>query len=288
MSRKPTIQDSAALTSVPNWTPAQQAALYHIHLAQQAEKDEAKAIKEKEKKERKVREEVRPEEVEGGKIVDGWINDWCPPLFTFLDVFAPPHIAIAIFVLAHLTFWYYTPWYFHFFLSWPTTYFIPLWCTYKSIRNGQDKVLWLSHWPILSFVEYLEILLFRDQARALIWWPKLKAIFCIVMYCIIDNDVVLDSRGRPKEKKPVFGAIKLAEKFLPAKQTEKEKDKGKESSNSSKDPSGSRSDRSGSSSRNRSKSSSGDKAKASSRSSLSDPKRKEKEKEKEQSKGKAK
>nr|XP_031862891.1 uncharacterized protein CI109_001365 [Kwoniella shandongensis]KAA5529963.1 hypothetical protein CI109_001365 [Kwoniella shandongensis] len=284
MSRKPTIQDSAALTSVPNWTPAQQAALYHIHLAQQAEKDEAKAIKEKEKKERKVREEVRPEEVEGGKIVDGWINDWCPPLFTFLDVFAPPHIAIAIFVLAHLTFWYYTPWYFHFFLSWPTTYFIPLWCTYKSIRNGQDKVLWLSHWPILSFVEYLEILLFRDQARALIWWPKLKAIFCIVMYCIIDNDVVLDSRGRPKEKKPVF----LAEKFLPAKQTEKEKDKGKESSNSSKDPSGSRSDRSGSSSRNRSKSSSGDKAKASSRSSLSDPKRKEKEKEKEQSKGKAK
>ncbi|KAK8861611.1 hypothetical protein IAR55_002434 [Kwoniella newhampshirensis] len=222
MSKRPTIQESAALTSVSSWTPAQQAALYHIHLAQQAEKDEEKELKELEKTEREIREEVRPEEVKAGEIVDGWINDWCPPLFTFLDIFAPPHLAIGIFVLLHFAYWYSTPWYLHFLLSWPTTYFIPLWCTYRSIRYDENRALWLSFWPILSFLEYLETLLFRDHARALIWWPKLKAIFCVVMYSIIDNEVVLDSRGRPRDKKPVFGATKLAEKFLPAEKSDEE------------------------------------------------------------------
>ncbi|OCF31672.1 hypothetical protein I317_02788 [Kwoniella heveanensis CBS 569] len=192
MSKKPTELEAAALTS---WTPAGQAALYHIHLAQQAERDEQKTIKEAEKKEKKVREEIRPEEVVAGEVVDGWIKEWCPALYDFLDLLAPPHLAIGLFALLHFVFWQ-------------------------------------SYWCIVGVIEYLEILLFRDQARALIWWPKIKAISCIVLYSVIENEPILDSKGRPKGKRPIFGAIKLIEKFLPSppksKSKDKEKDKDKE------------------------------------------------------------
>ncbi|OXG74227.1 hypothetical protein C348_05879 [Cryptococcus neoformans Gb118] len=71
MSKKPTELEAAALAS--SWSTAQQAALYHIHLAQQARKDEQEALKKKEKKEeKKMKEMARPEDVDGGEIVDGW------------------------------------------------------------------------------------------------------------------------------------------------------------------------------------------------------------------------
>ncbi|WVQ93450.1 hypothetical protein IAU59_000524 [Kwoniella sp. CBS 9459] len=244
MSKKPTELEAAALTS---WTPAGQAALYHIHLAQQAELDEKKAIKDAEQKEKKARDDIRPEEVVAGEVVDKWIKDWCPALFDFLDLLAPPHLAIGFFALLHFLFWYYTPWYLHFLLPWPTTYFIPLHGTWKSMRDPKDRILWLSYWCIIGVIEYLEILLFRDQARSLIWWPKIKAISCIVLYSIIENDPILNSKGKPKGAKPVFGAIKLVEKFLPAppkskekhtsssKEKEEEKGKTKEKSKDGKD-----------------------------------------------------
>lgn len=73
MSKRPTELEAAALTS--SWSVAQQAALYHIHLAQQAEKDEQEALKKKEEKEQKKMEEMaRPEEVDAGEIVDGWVS----------------------------------------------------------------------------------------------------------------------------------------------------------------------------------------------------------------------
>ncbi|WVW80184.1 hypothetical protein I302_102161 [Kwoniella bestiolae CBS 10118] len=224
MSKKPTTLEAAALT---NFTPAGQAALYHIHLAQQAERDELAALEEEKKKEKRLREEIRPEEVRAGEVVDKWIKEWCPPLYQFLDIPAPPHLTIGIFVLLHLAYWYTVPWYFHFLLTWPVTYFIPLYCTWKSIYKSRDRVLWLSYWIILSVLEYFEILLFRDQARSLVWWPKLKAIFCLVMYSIIDNEIILDSRGKPKDKKPIYGAIKLVEKFLPKEKPKDDKEKGK-------------------------------------------------------------
>ncbi|KIR82235.1 hypothetical protein I305_04130 [Cryptococcus gattii E566] len=72
MSNRPTELEAAALTS--SWSVAQQAALYHIHLAQQAEKDEQEALKKKEEREQKKMEEmVKPEEVDAGEIVDGWL-----------------------------------------------------------------------------------------------------------------------------------------------------------------------------------------------------------------------
>ncbi|WWC87931.1 uncharacterized protein L201_002831 [Kwoniella dendrophila CBS 6074] len=220
MSKKPTELEAAALT---HFTPAGQAALYHIHLAQQAEKDEKLKLENEKKKEKKLREESRPEEVKAGEIVDNWIQDWCPPLYQFLNIFASPHLAIGIFISLHFAFWYTTPWHFHFFISWPVIHFIPIYCTWKSIYTTKDRILWLSYWPILCVIEYLEVLLFKDQARAMIWWPKIKAIFCVMMYSIIDNEVVLDSRGKPKDKKPVFGAIKIMEKFLPSPPKEREK-----------------------------------------------------------------
>lgn len=73
MSNRPTELEAAALTS--SWSVAQQAALYHIHLAQQAEKDEQEALKKKEEREQKKMEEmVKPEEVDAGEIVDGWVS----------------------------------------------------------------------------------------------------------------------------------------------------------------------------------------------------------------------
>ncbi|KAK6907390.1 hypothetical protein I203_101384 [Kwoniella mangroviensis CBS 8507] len=239
MSKNPTTLEAAALT---NFTPAGQAALYHIHLAQQAEKDELAALEEAKKKEKKFREEIRPEEVKAGEVVDRWIEDWCPPLYQFLDIFASPHLTIGIFIFLHFAYWYTIPWYFHFLLAWPIVYFIPLYCTGKSTFKPKDRVLWLSYWIILSVLEYFEILLFRDQARSLVWWPKLKAIFCLVMYSIIDTEVILDSRGKPKDKKPIYGAIKLIEKFLP-----KEKDESKETKDRDKDKEREREKRSGSS-----------------------------------------
>ncbi|WRT65734.1 uncharacterized protein IL334_002682 [Kwoniella shivajii] len=221
MSKKLTELEAAALTS---FTPAGQAALYNIHLAQQAEKDERDALKAAEEKKKKLLEDVRPEEVRPGEVVDGWIQEWCPPLYQFLDIFAAPHLAIGIFILFHMTYWYTTPWYIHFLIPWPTIYLIPIYCTWKCMKNPKDRVLLLSYWPILCVLEYLEILLFRDQARSMVWWPKLKAIFCFVIYCVIDNDVILDSRGKPKDKKPVYGAVKLIERFLPSPPEEKSKD----------------------------------------------------------------
>ncbi|WWC96915.1 hypothetical protein V866_003790 [Kwoniella sp. B9012] len=239
MSKKPTTLEAAALT---NFTPAGQAALYHIHLAQQAEKDELAALEDAKGKEKKLREEIRPEEVKAGQVVDRWIKDWCPPSYQFLDIFASPHLSIGIFISLHFGYWYTIPWYFHFLLTWPIIYFIPLYCTSKSIYKTKDRMLWLSYWMILSVLEYFEILLFRDQARSLVWWPKLKAIFCLVMYSIIDTEVILDSRGKPKDKKPIYGAIKLIDKFLP-----KEKDKSKETKDTDKDKEREREKRSGSS-----------------------------------------
>ena len=33
------------------------------------------------------------------------MKERCPALFTFLDMFGPPHIAIVPFVLLHFAFW---------------------------------------------------------------------------------------------------------------------------------------------------------------------------------------
>ncbi|WVR03786.1 hypothetical protein IAU60_000781 [Kwoniella sp. DSM 27419] len=214
MSKKATELEAAALAT--SWNPASQAALYHIHLAQQAERDEQKAIAEAEKREKKLREDVRPDEVKAGEVVDTWIKRWCPPLFDFLDVFAPPHLAIGIFIILHVAYWYAAPWYLHFLLIWPMTYIVPLYGTWGAMREPATRVLWLSYWPIVSIIEYLEILLFRDQARALVWWPKLKAIFCVVMYCVVENEPILDSKGRLKGTEPVYGAVKLVKRLLPS------------------------------------------------------------------------
>ncbi|WVF65811.1 hypothetical protein IAT40_000548 [Kwoniella sp. CBS 6097] len=251
MSKKPTELEAAALTS---WTPAGQAALYHVHLAQQAERDEQKAIKDAEKKENKARDDIRPEEVLAGEVVDNWIKDWCPALFEFLDLLAPPHLAIGVFALLHFVFWYYTPWYLHFLLPWPMIYLIPLHGTWKAIRGSKDRILWQSYWCIIGVVEYLEILLFRDQARSLIWWPKIKAISCIVLYCVIENDFILDSRGKPKGKNPIFGAIKLVEKFLPSPSKAKSHEEGKDDKSKDKSNSSREKDKSKSQSKSKSKS----------------------------------
>lgn len=72
MSKRPTELEAAALTS--SWSVAQQAALYHIHFAQQAEKDEQEALRKKEKEQKKMEEMAKPEEVDAGEIVDGWVS----------------------------------------------------------------------------------------------------------------------------------------------------------------------------------------------------------------------
>lgn len=33
---------------------------------------------------------------------------------------------------------------------------------------------------------------------------QLKVLFCVTMYCIIENEDVLDSKARVKDKKPVY------------------------------------------------------------------------------------
>jgi hypothetical protein len=73
---KPTELQAGALNA---WTPAQQAALYHLHVAKQVEADEDEALKqEKEEAQRKARgesgEDVKPEGVEAGKIVNNLVR----------------------------------------------------------------------------------------------------------------------------------------------------------------------------------------------------------------------
>nr|ODN89301.1 hypothetical protein L204_06238 [Cryptococcus depauperatus CBS 7855] len=197
MPKKPTELEAAALAT--GWGPAQQAALYHIKAAQQEEKDEKEEIRKQLKKEEKALEEIRPEEVKGGEIVDGWIKAICPPLFDFLDLVAPPHIGISIFLLLHL-------------------------------------VYWLSYWMILAVLEYLELLLFRDQTRTLTWWPKLKALFCVTLYSIVENKEVKDSKGKVKGSIPAYGAVKFIKMFLPEppKKEKKESKDAKDARSSSK------------------------------------------------------
>ncbi|WVQ74661.1 hypothetical protein IAR50_004263 [Cryptococcus sp. DSM 104548] len=215
MSNKPTEVEAAALAG-EGWGPAQQAALCHIHLAQQAEKDEEEEIKKAKKKEDKKRSELSPESVKAEEMADGWIKAWCPAVYEFLDVVAPPHLAIGIWVVLQFAYWYATPWYYHFLIPWPCIYLIPMFCTYKSINSGKDRTLWLSYWPILMVLEYFELLMFRDQTRTLTWWPKLKCIFCICMYSIIYHDEKKDSKTKKITSKiPVFGAIKFIGNFLP-------------------------------------------------------------------------
>ncbi|WVO18650.1 hypothetical protein L204_106370 [Cryptococcus depauperatus] len=230
MPKKPTELEAAALAT--GWGPAQQAALYHIKAAQQEEKDEKEEIRKQLKKEEKALEEIRPEEVKGGEIVDAI----CPPLFDFLDLVAPPHIGISIFLLLHLVYWYTTPWYLHYFITWPAIYFIPLYCSYRSIKSGKDRALWLSYWMILAVLEYLELLLFRDQTRTLTWWPKLKALFCVTLYSIVENKEVKDSKGKVKGSIPAYGAVKFIKMFLPEppKKEKKESKDAKDARSSSK------------------------------------------------------
>ncbi|ODN83943.1 hypothetical protein L198_07640 [Cryptococcus wingfieldii CBS 7118] len=225
MSKKPTELEAAALTT--GWGPAQQAALYHIHLAQQAEKDEEEEIKKAKKKEAKKRGELNPEGVKAGELVDGWIKGRCPALFEFLDVVAPPHLAIGIWVVLHIVYWYAAPWYYHFLIPWPSVYLTPMFCTYKSINSGKDRTLWLSYWPIVMVLEYFELLMFRDQTRTLTWWPKLKAIFCVCMYSIIYHDEKKDPKTKKvTSKTPVFGAIKFIGNFLPEPPAKKKVENG--------------------------------------------------------------
>lgn len=92
----------------------------------------------------------------------------------------------------------------------------------------------LSYWSILSVVECFELLLFKDQTRSLTWWPQLKLLFCVMMYCLIENGDVLDSKGRVKNRKPVYAAIKLFEKFLPKRNKKEKKESKKDQKGKSK------------------------------------------------------
>lgn len=73
--------EAGALTA---WTPAQQAALYHLHLAKQVEADEDKEYKEsvekeeKEKRGEKEEDKVAPEGVQAGKVVDDLVRPSLP------------------------------------------------------------------------------------------------------------------------------------------------------------------------------------------------------------------
>ena len=82
MSKKAGQLESSALTA---WTPAQQAALYHLHTLRQKEVDDAAALlkeeKEKEAKaERRKRgqsveeDEVKPDGVQAGQLVDDLVS----------------------------------------------------------------------------------------------------------------------------------------------------------------------------------------------------------------------
>ena len=76
MSKKPGQLESSALAA---WTPAQQAALYHLHTLRQKELDEAAALKsDKEKEDKRARgiveEEVKPETVRAGVLVDDLVG----------------------------------------------------------------------------------------------------------------------------------------------------------------------------------------------------------------------
>ena len=123
MSRKQTELEAGALNA---WTPVQQAALYQHYLAKQLEQDDKNAAKEKRDEEKRAKR-LNPESVQAGKVIDDlvcplpdsesectWghlgddlvqVKDRCPPLFTFLDLFGKPHIAIVPFVAAHFVFW---------------------------------------------------------------------------------------------------------------------------------------------------------------------------------------
>ena len=66
--------EAAALTA---WTPLQQAALHHRHIVKQSERDEAESIKRadaEEEKKKKGEENVRPEGIQAGRVIDDLVR----------------------------------------------------------------------------------------------------------------------------------------------------------------------------------------------------------------------
>lgn len=104
MSKKPDELQAGALNA---WTPLQQAALYQNYLSKVKENEEGERLKayETAEAEKKKGPKVKPEAIKAGKVIDGLVKDWCPPLFAFLDVFDPPHLAIIGYLGAHAAFW---------------------------------------------------------------------------------------------------------------------------------------------------------------------------------------
>lgn len=64
-------------------------------------------------------DEDKPHEVSAGKLADRlvsheWrmdgtltmqLNEYSPPLYAFLDIFGPPHLALVVFIGLHGLFW---------------------------------------------------------------------------------------------------------------------------------------------------------------------------------------
>jgi hypothetical protein len=92
MSKKPTELQAGALNA---WTPTQQAALYHRHLAEQMARDEAKAEDEEKKRKKEEEDEKRgkkkkgkekAEDVKAGEVVDGLVRQGIETLRWITDL----------------------------------------------------------------------------------------------------------------------------------------------------------------------------------------------------------
>ncbi|GFZ42521.1 hypothetical protein JCM24511_00237 [Saitozyma sp. JCM 24511] len=209
MSKKLTELQAGALNA---WTPTQQAALYHHHLASQVAADEAKLDEEerKEKKDEGKEEKAKgkPEEVKAGEVLDGLIKHFSPPLFQFADLFGPPHISLPTILVLH-----------GLYCCTGNAVLTPSSAIFNTAHRT-DRPMWQAYWVLLSIVEYGELVCFGDTVRGLVWWPVLKMMFCLAMYSVWERD--------EKRNKHTLGATKVVGHFLPElPKDDKDKDKDK-------------------------------------------------------------
>ena len=84
------------------------------------------------------------------------------------------------------------PWYLRYLLTFPLIYLIPITCTLIEVYTDQNRALWyeypptrahtltvrrggrMSYWVELATLEYVELVVFGDTARSLVWWPKVS------------------------------------------------------------------------------------------------------------------
>ena len=66
------------------------------------------------------------------------------------------------------------PWYYQFLTPYFLLYFLPIYCSLKCLYTPKRRIEWQAWWVELALAEFAELLLFKEHARSMLWWPKVS------------------------------------------------------------------------------------------------------------------